>query len=182
MDNPLPPGSSCSPYNSSALGLFEVHRTALVNYAGSLTGDRAEAEDLVQEAWLRFNQAAQKGAVNDAKSYLFRIVRNLAFDSLRKLSREQGVIASGVYDDATEFYADETPTAERVAISKSEIQCVAEALKELPERTRIAFEMHRFGGAKLKEIGAYLGISSSMAQILVTDAAEHCKACLRKLR
>ena len=50
-----------------------------------------------------------------------------------------------------------------------------EALAELPERTRIAFEMHRFGDAKIKEIAAVLNISLPLAYRLVADAVQHCK-------
>ena len=50
-----------------------------------------------------------------------------------------------------------------------------EAIAELPERTRIALEMHRFGGCKLKEIAAALGISIPLAHILVAEGVQHCK-------
>jgi RNA polymerase sigma-70 factor (ECF subfamily) len=53
-----------------------------------------------------------------------------------------------------------------------------DALAELPERTRIAVEMHRFGGCTLKEIAEHFGISVSMAQVLVTDGVRHCQSRL----
>ena len=167
--------------NATDLSLFVMHRRALVNYASSITGNRAQAEDLVQEAWLRFDKAAQGRFLEDAKGYLYRIVRNLAMDSQRHKIRESRVIATDVFEEAAETRADDTPTPETIALYKDEYQRVMEAMAELPERTRIAFEMHRFGGAKLKEIAAFLGISVSLAQVLVTDAAEHCKGRLTKL-
>lgn len=166
--------------NSSALSLFVANRPALVAYASSITGSRTQAEDLVQEAWLRFDAASKGRFLDDAKGYLYRIVRNLALDGRRRAAREGRLIARDTFDRAAETCADETPTPEAVALYKDEIQCVMDAMAELPERTRIAFEMHRFGGARLKEIAAFLGISVSLAQLLVTDAAEHCKARLAK--
>ena len=166
--------------NSLALSLFLTHRRALIDYASSITGSHAQAEDLVQEAWLRFVEASQRRLIDDARGYLYRIVRNLAFDSLRRLAREQRLIAPDSYEAAAGTFADETPTADRVAISKREVQRVVEAMAELPERSRIAFEMHRFGGAKLREIADFLGISVSLAQNLVVDAAEHCKERLTR--
>ena len=50
-----------------------------------------------------------------------------------------------------------------------------EALGDLPERTRIACEMHRFGGAKLREIAIYLKISVPLAHKLVADGIDHCR-------
>lgn len=166
--------------NPSTLSLFVAHRPALIAYASSITGNRTLAEDLVQEAWLRFDEASKGRFLDDAKGYLYRIVRNLALDGRRRAVREGRLIAHGAYDRTAETCPDDTPTPETIALYRDEVQCVMEAMAELPERTRVAFEMHRFGGAKLKEIAAFLGISVSLAQLLVTDAAEHCKERLRK--
>lgn len=166
--------------NSTALSLFVTHRRALVDYASSITGSRAQAEDLVQEAWLRFDDASRGRLLEDAKGYLYRIVRNLALDQHRRATRENRLITRDDVKQAAETRPDEIPTPEAVALYRDEIRCVAEAMAELPERTRIAFEMHRVGGATLKEIAAFLDISVSLAQLLVTDGAEHCKERLAK--
>ena len=166
--------------NTTTLSLFVMHRRALVDYASSFTGSRTQAEDLVQEAWLRFDEASKGRFLGDAKGYLYRIVRNLALDGRRRMARESRLIARDGFERAAEISADETPTPETVALYKDEVRCVMAAMAELPERTRIAFEMHRFGGARLKEIADFLGISVSLAQLLVTDAAEHCKERLAR--
>ena len=160
--------------------LFETYRRALTEYASSITGNHAQAEDLVQEAWLRFDEASNRQFLEDAKGYLYRIVRNLAFDGHRRSVRESRLIVQNGFDTAAETCADDTPSPESVALYKDELRCVIEAMDELPDRTRIAFEMHRFGGATLKEIAAYLGISVSLAQLLVVDAAQHCTQRLAK--
>jgi RNA polymerase sigma-70 factor (ECF subfamily) len=167
--------------NSTTLSLFVTHRRALIDYASGIIGSRTQAEDLVQEAWLRFDEASKGRFLEDAKGYLYRIVRNLAVDGQRRAVRESRLIAQGGFERASGTCPDETPTPETVALYRDEVQCVMRAMAELPERTRIAFEMHRFGGARLKEIAAFLGISVSLAQLLVTDAAEHCKQRLAKL-
>ncbi len=166
--------------NSTALSLFVTHRQALVEYANSITGNRALAEDIVQEAWLRFDAASRDRFLEDAKGYLYRIVRNLALDGQRRAARENRLIARDGFEEAANLRSDGKPTPETVALYKDEIRCVMDAMAELPERTRIAFEMHRFGGATLKEIAEFLGISVSLAQMLVVDGAEHCKQRLAK--
>jgi DNA-directed RNA polymerase specialized sigma24 family protein len=60
------------------------------------------------------------------------------------------------------------------------LRAVQAALLELPERTRIALEMHRFGGATLKDIADFLDISVGLAHALVRDGLEHCRTRLRK--
>lgn len=156
------------------LSLFRTHRSALVDYASGLVGNRALAEDLVQEAWLRFDEAAQRRLIEEPLGYLYRIVRNLALDSHRQAARERRVIAA---DGGTEAgqRPDEQPGPDRVALYRNELALVQEALAELPERTRIAVEMHRIGGCKLREIAAFLGISLPLAHRLVAEGVEHCK-------
>lgn len=161
--------------DTTTLGLFVMHRRALVNYASGIVGSRAQAEDVVQEAWLRFDEASRGRVLEDATGYLFRIVRNLAFDGRRRLTRESQLIADDDFDEATGTCPDATPTPETIALYKAEYAVVMKALAELPERTRIAFEMHRFGDAKLREIAAVLNISVPFAQRLVADAVQHCK-------
>ena len=164
----------------TAVSLFMAHRRALIDYASSITGSRAQAEDLVQEAWLRFDEASRGRFLEDAKGYLYRIVRNLAVDHHRRTAREHRLILQDDLERAAETCPDEIPTPETIALFRDEVRCMMEAMAELPERTRIAFEMHRFGGATLKEIAVFLGISVSLAQMLVIDGAEHCKQRLAK--
>ena len=165
---------------SVALEIFLAHRHALIDYAYRFTGDRAAAEDLAQEAWLRFDHASQKRPLEDPAGYLYRIVRNLALDQRKSAARERRVIAAGDYGVAIEIAPDKTPTPEAVALYKDEYAHLKEAMAELPERTRIAVEMHRFGNFKLKDIAAFLGISVGLAHKLVFDGVEHCKQRMRR--
>ena len=163
-----------------ALELFLAHRRALIDYAYRFTGDRTVAEDLVQEAWLRFDRISRKRPLEDPAGYLYRIARNLALDQRKSATREKQVISTGNYSVAVETAPDKTPTPETVTLYKDEYAHLQEALAELPERTRIAVEMHRFGNCKLKEIAAFLGISVGLAHKLVADGVEHCKQRLRQ--
>ncbi|SMF64128.1 RNA polymerase sigma-70 factor, ECF subfamily [Tistlia consotensis] len=157
------------------LALFTAHRPALVNYASSIVGSRVQAEDLVQEAWLRFDQASRGRFLEDATGYLYRIVRNLALDSRRRMAREGRLTAAADFEAVARTSPDTAPDPETVALYKDEYALVMAAMAELPERTRIACEMHRFGGAKLREIAALLGISVPLAHKLVAEGIEHCK-------
>lgn len=161
--------------DSTAIGLFLAHRRALVNYANSIVGSRAQAEDVVQEAWLRFDRASRGRLLEDATGYLYRIVRNLALDGRRRMTRESRLITDDKFEEAAETCPDAAPSPETVVLYKDEYGLVMEALAELPERTRIAFEMHRFGDAKLREIAAVLNVSLPLAHRLVADAVQHCK-------
>ena len=67
--------------------LFEAERPRLLALAYRLTGTRADAEDLVQEAWLRWQGRAQDA--DNAPAYLARIVVNLGMDRWRQLKQER---------------------------------------------------------------------------------------------
>jgi RNA polymerase sigma-70 factor (ECF subfamily) len=165
------------PPADQTLTLYMAHRGELVNYASGIIGDRGRAEDVVQEAYLRFSEAAARRLFDEPVGYLYRIVHNLAFDGVRRLSLEGRHIRRGA-DPAVLEVAEERPSPEAELIARQELERVLAAIAELPERTRLAFEMHRFGGLKLKEIARRLGISTSMAHVLVVEAVRHCQRSL----
>lgn len=157
------------------LSLYLAHRRELVNYASAIMGDRARAEDVVQEAWLRFGNAIAAGTVEEPVGFLFRVVRNLAIDGHRRNAREQKVVQPGL----PVARADNYPSPEAEATSREELRLLLEALDELPERTRLALEMRRFGGMKLKDIAARLGVSVTSAHEMIARAIAHCRDRVR---
>jgi RNA polymerase sigma factor (sigma-70 family) len=158
--------------HSQKLELYLAHRKALVEYASPIVGCRSKAEDVVQEAWLRFNQAtAQRTPLAQPVGYLYRIVRNLAFDLNRRLTLENRHPAS---EAQLEDLPSENPSPECEALYCDELQQLENALARLPERSRQAFVMHRLHGMTFKDIAQHLGISLSLAHQLVRDALTYC--------
>jgi RNA polymerase sigma-70 factor (ECF subfamily) len=158
---------------SDTTTLFIEHRHSLVAYATGIVGSRTQAEDLVQEAWLRFDEIARQRFLDEPLGYLYRIVRNLALDGRRRIARETEALANGVAAAVTAPTIAATP--EMLALYRDELRLLEEALAELPDRTRIAFEMHRLDGCKLREIARFLDISLPKAHVLVSDGIRHCK-------
>lgn len=153
-------------------------RRELIRYARRITGDPDHAEEVVQEAYLRLGEMASRQTLARPGGYLARIVRNLAIDRLWRSRREkQTFVADG--EAALAAMASGQASPEQAALAQDELARLEEALAELPERTRIAVEMHRFGGAKLREIAAELGISVTTAHELVVDGVAHCRSRLR---
>lgn len=163
--------------NKRTLALYIAHRRKLLEYANGIVGDPGRAEDVVQEAFLRLRTAAAGRFLEEPVGYLYRVVRNLALDWRRREVLEGRYIVGNVETVAADVAGDR-PSPEQEAIARAELQRVMAAMSELPERTRIAMEMHRFGGCTLKEIADHLGISVSMAQVLVMDGIRHCQRAL----
>lgn len=161
----------------TALALYAAHRPALTSYASGIVGDHARAEDVVQEAWLRFVSAMAKGSLDEPVGYLYRIVRNLSVDCRRRMARER-VVES---EDLTQAEAlpDGLASPEVQASAREDIRRLIEVMEELPERTRIAIEMRRIDGCKLKEIAARLGVSVPVAYQIVAEGLAHCQRRLK---
>jgi RNA polymerase sigma-70 factor (ECF subfamily) len=156
-------------HDRAKLNLFLAHRSALVDYATPIVGDRMRAEDVVQEAYLRFMPTGGLSGpvVEQPIAYLYRIVRNLAVDWTRRRAIEHRE-----RDVAPVWWAvPATPrTPEQDAAHRQTLDRVEGALGCLPPDARLAVEMHRFGGYSLKEIASRLGVSVPTAHRIVRDA------------
>ena len=157
---------------AETVALYMQNRDELLKYAARIVRDRASAEDIVQEAWLRFDREA---ACQQPTGYLYRIVRNLALDSSRHLQIEQRV------DDADEHLASlaapqHCPAS--AALYADQLRAMQQALDRLPPRTCDAFYLHRIEGLTLSQIATQLGISVGLTHQLVREALTRCAECL----
>lgn len=148
--------------------VYLAHRAALIDYAAPILGSRETAEDIVQEAFLKFVPARgwSDGPAQPA-AYLYRIVRNLSLDFLRRKKLESRELTDEV-PYWTVPRSEATP--EQRALFSDDIRRVSAMLSEMRVETRIAVEMHRFGGCKLEEVAAHLGISVATAHRMIHTA------------
>ncbi len=153
-------------------GVYLAHRSALIDYATPILGSREAAEDIVQDAFLRFVPARlQVGSPEQALAYLYRIVRNLSFDVLKRRKVETREANAGV-----PYWAmpRAEPTPEQSLLLCDQVQMVSDVLASLPVDVRVAVEMHRFGGFTLEQVAAHLGIS-------VTTVHRHVRGAMMKI-
>lgn len=160
------------------LQLYLQHRGELINYASALLSTREQAEDLVQEAWLKFEHQSLE-QVQQPIGYLFRMVRNLAMDELRSQQAQQRWLCPM---EQVEQFASDSADPAQAASRRTSLERLQHALNQLDEDSRLAFEMHRFGGCTLQQIAQQLGISSSSAHRLVQHAMQHCLLALQGTR
>lgn len=159
------------------LKLFLDHQSALVEYAMPIVGDRGRAEDIVQEAYLRFGLAAEPGkrginiadqVVQQPVAYLYRIVRNLALDWRRRRATEHRY----AHLETTEYDLAESrqPSPEQEVSRKQLVAQCHRAFSMLDDRARRAVHMHRIDGCTLQEIAVELDVSVATAHRLIRDA------------
>lgn len=151
--------------NASRLQLYLHHRAALINYAKAVVGELMLAEDVVQDAFLRFIEPTDQ-RLEQPVAYLYRIVRNLALDTRRRAGTESRQQQS----PPQWTRPGQTQSPEQQALQQEDVNRVAASFAGLPEQMRVAVEMHRLGEYTLQQIAAHLGISVSTAHRLVRDA------------
>lgn len=148
--------------------VYIANRTALVAYATRILGSREVAEDIVQDAFLRFAPAnTNTGSSAQSLAYLYKIVRNLSFDFLKRQKIE---MREKQNEPPYWSIPNALPTPEDFVVVADEIKQISRALDDLPVDVRIALEMHRFGGYNLEEIAVHLGISVATAHRHVRTA------------
>lgn len=163
--------------DAQIFSLYSSYQRELVSYAGSIVGDSDRAQDITQDAYLRFSAAMDDEWRDNPVGYLYRIVRNLALDYCRRRQFERTLFSQNI-DDLADILSEQRSTPEQQAIVSSELEQLQSAMDELPERTCLAVEMHRLGGYKLREIAEHMSISTSMAQYLVKEGIKHCQSRL----
>ncbi|MEW6194042.1 MAG: sigma-70 family RNA polymerase sigma factor [Bacteroidota bacterium] len=138
------------------------HRDSLYNYALRLTGDEDDADDLVQETYLkafRFFDKFERGT--NCKAWLFRILKNSYINDYRKLKKEPGKVD---YDDVQNFYetikSDEVESKhyEQDAFSNLLDDDVSSALAKLPEDFRTVIILSDIEGFTYEEIADFVDI------------------------
>lgn len=152
--------------------LFAAHRASLISFAGTIVRSYAEAEDVVQEAFIRLS-ARGTGGLRNPLGYIYRTVRNVALDRRRALKRRpevqsQDPMIEGAPDSAT-------ATPEDAAIRRNQVQLVRAEFRSLPSRMQRAVAMHRADDVKLKETAARLGVSTAYAHLLVLKGVRRCR-------
>ncbi len=132
----------------------------VLGFATRLLRDRAEAEDVAQEALLRLWKIAPDWRQGEAKvtTWLYRVVSNLCTDRLRK--------KSAVALDAIEEPRDDTPSVEASMIDRARQAALYEALATLPERQRQAVLLRHIEGVSNPDIAQIMALSIEAVESL----------------
>ncbi|MGC4088935.1 MAG: sigma-70 family RNA polymerase sigma factor [Polyangiaceae bacterium] len=150
--------------------LFVQHRAQLLSVAQKVVRRTDQADDVVQEAYLKIAQGSCAERVEKPLQYLTQVVRNLAVDFRRRSAAElrfRGYAEDGELTQIEGGLRPEQGFDERRALGR-----VGVVLQGLPARTRLAFELHRISGLTQREIGRQLGCSATLVNFMVRDAGE----------
>jgi RNA polymerase sigma factor (sigma-70 family) len=155
--------------------LYRSHRRVLIDAVQGVLSCRARAEDVVQDVFLKLYESGEQAHIEEPLRYLFRMVRNLAIDRLRRLMLEGRYRAD---DDLLDELPSPQSGPEQRAIGQSEWQRLLQALDELPARTRTVFTMSQLEGYSQREVASHLGASPTLVHFLLHGAVQHCRTRL----
>lgn len=136
-----------------------------LGYAARILSDRAEAEDVAQEAMLRLWRVAPQWRQGEARvsTWLYRVVTNLCTDRLRARQR-RGTQGGAEEMDAV---ADGGPGVEARMMGADRMAALDEALAALPERQRMAVVLRHIEEMTNPEIAAVMEIGVEAVESLV---------------
>jgi RNA polymerase sigma-70 factor (TIGR02957 family) len=154
--------------------VFQAHRDLMFAVAYRMLGAITDAEDAVQDAWLRWS-AAPRSEVADPRAYLARIVANTALNRLRSArARREAYVGPWLPEPLlTETRPD---AVERAELAESVSVAMLVVLESLTPEERAVFVLREVFGFSHAEIGAALGRSDAAARQLAHRAREHVQA------
>lgn len=158
--------------------LFRQHGQELKRFLRRRGASADTAADLMQETFLKLLTATPAGPVENVQAYIFRTANNLTIDLARQ-RRLMPVVDDS--DDVLSRLADESPSPERVLLSRQELTILQAALNQIPAQPREVF-LARLDGKTFAEISCSVGVPSQTAFSQMVKVMMHLKAALDRAR
>ncbi|MFE1261395.1 RNA polymerase sigma-70 factor [Streptomyces albogriseolus] len=158
----------------AATELFEEHRPVLMGVAYRMLGRVADAEDVVQDAWLRWS-GGDRTAVREPRGFLVRITTRLAVDRLRQIkARGETYVGPWLPEPcATDFGDTVTDAAERAVLADSVSLAVLVVMETLSPLERAVFVLREAFGYPYADIAAMLDRGEAAVRQLAARARRH---------
>ena len=158
----------------TATDVFEAHRPVLLGVAYRMLGRVADAEDVVQEAWLRWS-GSDRADVREPRGYLVRITTRLAIDRLRQIkARGETYVGPWLPEPYVTDFGDTVPdTAERAVLADSVSLAVLVVLESLSPLERAVFVLREAFGFPYADIAAMLDRGEPAVRQLAGRARKH---------
>ncbi|MCP3733567.1 sigma-70 family RNA polymerase sigma factor [Sphingomonas sp. RP10(2022)] len=138
----------------------------LLRLLAARLGNRDDAEDALQDMWLRLDQLASQPIAQPA-AFLYRVASNLATDRRIAGARRGARDAAWLADQPG---ADDLPDAERTLVARDALRVVEQAIDAMPDRMGRALRLFRIEGRGQRAIAEELGISVSGVEKLLARA------------
>jgi len=151
--------------------LSEADHHKIRFYATQKVGQQ-DADDIIQDAYLRLLQRDKKDAIREPRAFLFGIIANLSVDAWRKSNRK--MVPESENDNVElETLACQKPGPEALTSGLLDFDNFLSVLDGLPELQRHAFIFNKLEGLTHAEIACRLGVSTKSIQRYLVEAMEY---------
>ncbi len=149
--------------------LFRERRGQVLRYLTLRLGNRQEAEEVLQEAFIQYMSAAAETQIETPHAFLIKIAGNIAIDRIRhnasRTARERDWSDSHYRSQSFDAaFGVGSPSQDRQLEAKEEIKRVLAVLAGLSEPVRNAFILHKFKGLTHKQVAAEMGLAQSTVE------------------
>jgi RNA polymerase sigma-70 factor (ECF subfamily) len=149
---------------------FEALRPHLMAVAYRLTGTVADAEDIVQDAWLRWDSAGGRDTIADLRAWLTTVVSRLGLDRLRSAAhRRETYTGNWLPEPVVTGFDDADPLSVVVANEDARFAAMV-VLERLSPDQRVAFVLHDGFAVPFAEVAGVLGTNEAAARQLASRA------------
>jgi RNA polymerase sigma factor (sigma-70 family) len=152
------------------------HLDAAFNYARWLTRDDGDAEDVVQDACVRAMRFFSSLRDNDARAWLFTIVRNTWYS---RASRRATAVERSQLTDGQDHWPDQALDPEERLLQQHTVAVVRTALEQLPVDFREVIVLREIEGLSYKEIAAVVGVPIGTVMSRLARARERLLTLLK---
>lgn len=159
--------------------LYTQHRVWMLRHVMKFGINEADAEEVVQEAFVRLLKLDEPNTHSYLRSYLQRIASNIAIDRYRRKQRSPEVESTEIESDSFPYGA--SPSPEQTESGKQILKLLNNILQELPPKCRTAFYMYKVQGHSYTEVAEHLGLSESMVRKYVLKALRYSYSELKDL-
>ena len=164
--------------------LVERHSRSVFRLAFRMTGNEQDAEDVVQETFLRaYKQLGHYESRSSFSTWLYRIASNYSLDLIRMRKRHEDKREPASEDgrSALDTVAAADPAQDRLVFGNEVQQRVHDAMKELSDLERSAFVLRHFEGLSIEDIGGMLGTSLNATKHSIFRAVQKLRKRLEPL-
>jgi RNA polymerase sigma factor (sigma-70 family) len=162
---------------AKTIALFQSRRSIFLRVLTRRLGNSEEAEEVLQDAFIKYHRAAHDEQIDNPDGYLMRIALNLAVDRIRqdasRRRREEDWFNVNSAGRAGTQYFAENPGQDRVLIAKQELARLTKCLESLSDNVRSAFILHKMKGMTHSETAMALGLSVSTVEKHIMKAMRH---------
>ncbi|MGN6417902.1 MAG: RNA polymerase sigma factor [Pseudobacter sp.] len=156
--------------------LFDLYSKRLFTFALSMTKSSADAEEIIQECFLRlWVQWNNLPDIDSPEAFLYRMVRNRTLDHLRKISREKKMI-NQVWSNLSQ----PDRSLEELILTREYQQLIDQALSQLSPRKQQIYRLSREQEHSHEEIAAITGLSRSRVNNILSETLRFIKMHLDK--